>query len=93
MENHISEKFETRSEVIARFSRKLPLNNIICRYGMINKLLSDQGVNFESNLIKHRCILLGTKTLHTSTYHAPGNGITERVDRNVKPNIAKFVND
>ena len=58
---------------------------------MIEKLLSDQGVNLESNLIKHLCILLGTDKLHTSTYHARGNGITERVNRNVKPNIAKFV--
>ena len=68
-------------------------NNIICRYGMIEKLLSDQGVNFESNLIKQLCELLGTKKLHTSTYHAAGNGITERVNKNVKPNLAKFVND
>ncbi len=49
-------------------------NNIICHYDMIEKLLSDQGVNFESNLIKHLCILLGTEELHTSTYHASGNG-------------------
>jgi transposase InsO family protein len=68
-------------------------NNIICRYGMMEKLLADQGVNFESNLLKQLCILLGTDKLHTSTYHAAGNGITERVNKVVKPNIAKYVND
>jgi transposase InsO family protein len=68
-------------------------NNIICRYGMMEKLLADQGVNFESNLLKQLCIILGTDKLHTSTYHAAGNGITERVNKVVKPNIAKYVND
>ena len=68
-------------------------NNIICRYGMIEKLLSDQGVNFESNLLKQLCLLIGTDKLHTSTYHAAGNGITERVNKVIKPDIAKYVND
>jgi hypothetical protein len=68
-------------------------NNIVCRYGMLEMLLTDQGVNFESNLLKHLCILMGTDKLHTSTYHPAGNGITERLNKTVKPNLAKFVND
>ena len=60
---------------------------------MLEKLLTDQGVNFESNLLKHLCILMGTDKLHTSTYHPAGNGITERLNKTVKPNLAKFVND
>ena len=69
------------------------LNHIICRYGMVEQILTDQGVNFESHLFKHLCVLLGTNKLHTSSYHAAGNGITERVNKVVKPNLAKFVND
>jgi hypothetical protein len=68
-------------------------NNVICRYGMIEHILADQGVNFESQLVKHLCELLGTTKLRTSTYHAAGNGITERVNKNIKPNLAKYVND
>ena len=64
-------------------------NNVICRYGMIEHFLADQGVNFESKLVKHLYELLGTTKLRTSTYHAAGNGITERVNKNVKPNLAK----
>ena len=67
-------------------------DTIVCRHGMFEKLLSDQGVNFESNLLKHLCILLGTEKLHTSTYHAAGNGITERLNKTIKPALAKFVN-
>ncbi len=68
-------------------------NNIVCRYGMIEKILTDHGVNFESHLIKHLCLLFGTDKLHTSTYHPEGNGLTERLNKTVKPNLAKFVND
>ena len=68
-------------------------NNVVCRHGMFEKLLSDQGVNFESHLLKQLCILLGTDKLHTSTYHAAGNGITERLNKTIKPALAKFVND
>ena len=68
-------------------------DNIVCRYGMIEKVLTDQGVNFESKLLKHLCTLMGTDKLHTSTYHPAGNGITERLNKTIKPNLAKFVND
>ncbi len=37
--------------------------------------------------------MIGTDTLHTSTYHAAGNGITERLNKTIKPNLAKYVND
>ena len=68
-------------------------NNIVCRYGMIERILTDQGVNFESKLLKHLCRLIGTTKLHSSTYHAPGNGAAERPNKTIKPNLAKFVND
>ena len=76
----------------AKTTAEFLFNNIVCRYGMFQKLLSDQGVNFESNLIKHLCILLGTDKLHTTTYHPAGNGITERLNKTIKPALAKFVN-
>jgi hypothetical protein len=68
-------------------------NNIICRYGMVEKILTDQGVSFENALFKELCRLIGTDKLHSSTYHAMGHGQIERVNRVVKPNLAKYVND
>ena len=76
----------------AKTTALFTLNYVICRYGMVEKILTDQGVNFESSLFKHLCILLGTDKLHTSTYHPEGNGITERINKSIKPNLAKFVN-
>lgn len=86
IEGAATESFD--SETTALFV----LNNIICRYGMVEQILSDQGVNFEAKLFAHLCALLGTDKLHTSAYHAAGNGITERPNKTVKPNLAKFVN-
>jgi len=65
---------------------------IVCKFGMLEKLLSDQGSNFEAQTFKNLCALIGTDKIRTTTYHAPGNGITERVNKNVKPYLAKFVN-
>lgn len=36
-------------------------DEIVCRYGMMDKLLSDQGRNFEAALIAELCKLLGVK--------------------------------
>ena len=66
---------------------------IVCRHGMFEKMLSDQGVTFESNLLKQLCVLLGTTKLHTSTYHAARNCVTERLNKTIKPALAKFVNE
>ena len=74
------------AETTARFL----LDEIVCRYGMVEKSLTDQGVNFESNMLKHLCILLNTKKLHTSAYHASGTGITERLNKSIKPNLEKL---
>ena len=77
----------------AEITASFIFGNVMCRYGMVEQILTDQGVNFESKLLKHLCILMGTDKLHTSTYHAAGNGAAERPNKTLKPNIAKFVND
>ena len=42
-------------------------------------------------MTKHLCQLLGANKIRSSPYHPSGNGISERVNRVVKPAIAKFV--
>ena len=41
------------------------------------KLLSDQGANFESNIISELCELMGIQKVRTSSYHAQTNGQVE----------------
>jgi hypothetical protein len=69
------------------------MNEIICKHGMVEVILSDQAKNFEADLFKHLCILLGAHKIRSSPYHAAGNGITERVNKVIKPALDKFVED
>ena len=52
----------------------------IIHYGLLEKILSDQGWNFESELISDLCKLTETKKLRTSLYHtrqmASAKGLT-----------------
>ena len=57
---------------------KLLWNNFILHYGFPSKIITDQGRNFESELIEHLCQLAGVQKLRTSPYHPQTNGQCER---------------
>ena len=57
---------------------KLLWNNFILHYGFPEKIISDQGRHFESELIGHLCQLAGVQKLRTSPYHPQTNGQCER---------------
>ena len=48
------------------------------RYGFLEKIITDQGRNFESELIDNLCQVAGVKKLCTSPYHPQTNGQCER---------------
>ena len=53
-------------------------DTFIVHYGLPEKNLSDQGRNFESELIADHFKLTGTKKLRTSLYHSQMNGQCKR---------------
>ena len=53
---------------------KLLWNNFILHYGFPAKIITDQGQNFESELIENLCQVAGVKKLCTSPYHPQTNG-------------------
>ena len=70
----------TRNET-AKTTADAFYNNFILYYGIPTKLHSDQGANFESDIIKELCNIMGMTKTRTSVYHAMGNGCTERYNR------------
>ena len=62
----------------AQATARILVDNFICHYGFPEQFISDQGRNFESDLIKELCKIAGVKKLHTTPYHPQSNGQCER---------------
>ena len=72
--NHFTrytQAFPSKSQS-ALATTKLLWNNFILHYGFPSKIITDQGRNFESELIENLCQVAGVKKLRTSPYHQPG---------------------
>ena len=57
---------------------RLLVDNIVCRHGVPQHLLSDRGANFLSSLILEMCEILGIQKLNTSGYHPQTDGLVEK---------------
>jgi transposase InsO family protein len=55
------------------------MTNIICRYGVPEELITDQGSAFISDLFENLCYQLGIDKIFTTAYHPQGNGVNERM--------------
>ena len=52
-------------------------DKFIVHYGLPEKILTDQGHNFESDLLRELCELAQVKKIRTSGYHSQINGQCE----------------
>ncbi|XP_075779191.1 uncharacterized protein LOC142827431 [Pelodiscus sinensis] len=88
-----------------RYPEAVPLRNvkaptlatellkIFARVGFPQAILTDQGTNVTSQLIKELCTLLRIKTLRTSVYHPQTDGLVERFNRTLKDMLRRVVQD
>ncbi|XP_076146551.1 uncharacterized protein LOC143131060 [Alosa pseudoharengus] len=61
------------------------------RMGFPQEILTDQGTNFMSTLLKQVYQLLGIRSLRTTPYHPQTDGLTERFNKTLKQMLRKFV--
>ena len=66
----------TRNQLLAETTTEAFYNQFIFHYGTPYRMHSDQGANFENQIMKELCTITGMKKSRTTRYHAMGNGMT-----------------
>ena len=65
---------DQQTQTVAR----LLVENIVCRHGVPQELLSDRGSNYLSELMLEVCSVLGIKKLNTSGCHPQTDDLVEK---------------
>ena len=66
---------------------------IVCQFGMPAVIHSDQGREFENNLMQELCLLCGTHKTCTTPYHPASDGLVERFNRTLPMMLAMFAGE
>ena len=68
---------------------KFFFKNIICRFGIPNTIISDNGKQFADNPFKDWCVKQGIKQNFTSVAHPQANGQVEVTNRTIVDGLKK----
>ncbi|KAG3089473.1 hypothetical protein PI125_g17984 [Phytophthora idaei] len=69
------------------------IEGVICRHGVPERLLSDRGSNFTSNLARSLYETLGIKKLLGSAYHPQTQGLVERFNGTLMGMLRMYVSE
>lgn len=69
------------------------VDEVICRYGVPEIIHTDQGSNFESQLIHELCDYLQITKTRTSPYHAQSDGMVEIFNKTLQSMLSNYVSD
>ena len=67
------------------------VEEVICRHGAPERLLSDRSSNFLSELVAEVCRLMQIKKINTSRYHPQTDGLVERFHRTLISMLSRYV--
>lgn len=70
-------------DLTAKTTAELFMKHFARPYGYPERILSDQGPAFESQLFHELCSLYGCKKMRTTAYHPQGNGLCERANQTI----------
>jgi hypothetical protein len=65
----------------------------VCRWGVPRHVITDQGTNFTSAVMRATYKILGTNRKATTPYHPQSNGLVERFNRTIKDILVKLAED
>lgn len=68
------------------------IQNWVTRFGVPIELHSDQGRNFESDVFREICSIMGIKKTRTTALHPQSDGMVERFNRTLEEHLRKVVN-
>ena len=92
-------------DVATRYPEAIPLRSItteavaealvevFSRTGLPDEILSDNGSQFTSDVMRQVCRMLSIAQLHSSVYHAQGNGLVERFNGSLKAMLRRLMSD
>jgi transposase InsO family protein len=79
-------------DMLAETIAKIFVNEILTRHSAPKKLLSDQGKNFLSNIIKEICNYFNIHKVQTTPYNPKCDGLVERFNKTLCQMLAAYSN-
>ena len=76
-------------KVIADFVR----NNLICRFGVPYSIITDNGANLNSHLMREICEQFKITHRNSTAYRPQMNGAVEAINKNINKNLRKMIDN
>ncbi|RDX89188.1 Retrovirus-related Pol polyprotein, partial [Mucuna pruriens] len=64
---------------------------IICRYGLLARIITDNGTNLNNKMMTELCEQFRIKHHNSTLYHPKTNGVVEAANKNIKKIVQKMV--